>query len=173
VLSGFLITSILCEAAGTRGYFTNFYMRRLLRIFPLYFGALVVAFGVVPLLFGWQPRYADVYRHQWALWLYAQNFVSIDWRAFSHFWSLAVEEHFYLVWPAVLFFCGRRGSIAACGAMIVAAWPSGCTASRTCRPTRPPRSSGRTRRTSGRSAGWTRWRSGRCWRWPSTAWRPT
>ena len=121
VLSGFLITSILCEAVGTRGYFKNFYMRRALRIFPLYFGALIVAFGVIPLLFGWQPRYAEVYRNQWALWLYVQNFVPIDWRAFSHFWSLAVEEHFYLVWPAVVFFLGRRGSIAACLLMIVTA----------------------------------------------------
>ncbi|MDB5295976.1 MAG: acyltransferase family protein, partial [Phycisphaerales bacterium] len=121
VLSGFLITSILYEAVGTRGYFKNFYMRRVLRIFPLYFGALAVAFGLIPLLFGPQPHYADVYRNQWALWLYAQNFVPIDWRAFSHFWSLAVEEHFYMVWPAVVLALGRRGGMTACGVMILAA----------------------------------------------------
>ncbi|QOV87961.1 acyltransferase family protein [Humisphaera borealis] len=121
VLSGFLITSILCEAVGTKGYFKNFYARRTLRIFPLYFGTLLVAFVILPLVFGRDPAYEHVYKDQWALWLYVQNFIQIDWLAFSHFWSLAVEEHFYLVWPAVLFFCGRRGAMVACVLMIAGA----------------------------------------------------
>lgn len=121
VLSGFLITSILCDALGTPGYFKNFYARRTLRIFPLYFGTLIVAFGIMPLLVGWEPGYVHIYNDQWALWLYLQNFIRIDWQAFSHFWSLAVEEHFYLVWPAVLFFFGRRGAMIACGLMIAGA----------------------------------------------------
>lgn len=121
VLSGFLITSILCEAVGTKGYFKNFYARRTLRIFPLYFGTLVVAFVILPLIFGYAPEYAPIYKDQWALWVYLQNFIAIDWQSFSHFWSLAVEEHFYLVWPAVLFFFGRRGAMVACVLMIVGA----------------------------------------------------
>lgn len=121
VLSGFLITSILCEAAGTKGYFKNFYMRRTLRIFPLYFGTLLVAFGIYPLIFGYKPDYQHIYNDKWYLVFYLQNFISIDWKSFSHFWSLAVEEHFYLVWPSVLFFFGRKGAIAACVLMIVGA----------------------------------------------------
>ena len=43
MLSGFLITGILYDAKGGEGYFANFYMRRTLRIFPLYYGVLVLA----------------------------------------------------------------------------------------------------------------------------------
>lgn len=121
VLSGFLITSILCDALGSKGYFKNFYARRTLRIFPLYFGTLFVAFVVLPLTVGPAKGYEPIYKDQWALWLYLQNFIAIDWQGFSHFWSLAVEEHFYLVWPAVLFFFGRRGAIIACALMIAGA----------------------------------------------------
>jgi peptidoglycan/LPS O-acetylase OafA/YrhL len=122
VLSGFLITSILCEAKGSAGYFKNFYMRRVLRIFPLYYGVLAVAAVVGAVYAARLPgEYQVVREHQWALWVYVQNFVAIDWRAFSHFWSLAVEEHFYMVWPAVVFLLSRRGAMAVCVGLIVTA----------------------------------------------------
>lgn len=114
VLSGFLITRILLAAREGPHYFRSFYARRTLRIFPLYYLAVVFVAFISPALFP-QDR---VYIHE-AKWLltYQAN-VRIAWRGFmgwhthydvNHFWSLAVEEQFYLVWPAVvLWFAGRR-----------------------------------------------------------------
>ena len=108
VLSGFLITGILYDSRDTPNYFRNFYMRRVLRIFPLYYGVLILVFLVAPLFAILRGPTLDylVDRQAWA-WLYAVNVYIAregDW-AFSyldHLWSLAVEEHFYLVWPFVV-----------------------------------------------------------------------
>jgi peptidoglycan/LPS O-acetylase OafA/YrhL len=114
VLSGFLITGILFDAHNKPHYFRNFYMRRLLRIFPLYYGVLALVFFVaplIPLLRGPTLDYL-VDRQAWA-WLYAINiYIAKDGQwSFSyldHFWSLAIEEHFYLFWPLVVFLLARR-----------------------------------------------------------------
>jgi peptidoglycan/LPS O-acetylase OafA/YrhL len=114
VLSGFLITGILYDARNKPHYFRNFYMRRVLRIFPLYYGVLALVFFVAPLislLRGPTLNYL-VERQGWA-WLYAVNiYIALhgEW-SFSyldHFWSLAIEEHFYLVWPLVVFALARQ-----------------------------------------------------------------
>jgi peptidoglycan/LPS O-acetylase OafA/YrhL len=115
ILSGFLITGILYDSRTVAGYFRNFYMRRVLRIFPLYYGVLAVVFFLVPLVpaLSGSPLAALREQQAWA-WLYAINiYLSIhgDWTAFgyfTHFWSLAVEEHFYFVWPLVVFLLGGR-----------------------------------------------------------------
>lgn len=109
VLSGFLITGILYDARNQPHYFRNFYMRRLLRIFPLYYGVLVLVFFVaplIPLLRG--PTLDHLVENQAWAWLYAVNIhiaKNGEWTLsyIDHFWSLAVEEHFYLVWPLVVF----------------------------------------------------------------------
>ena len=114
VLSGFLITGILYEAHNKPNYFRNFYMRRLLRIFPLYYGVLALVFFVAPLIPLFQGPTLDflVNRQAWA-WLYGANVYLTghgEW-SFSylnHFWSLAVEEHFYLFWPLVVLLLARR-----------------------------------------------------------------
>jgi peptidoglycan/LPS O-acetylase OafA/YrhL len=114
ILSGFLITGILYDSHNEPHYFRNFYMKRLLRIFPLYYGVLALVFfaaPLIPLLRGPTLDYL-VDRQGWA-WLYAVNIYIAkhgEW-SFSyldHFWSLAIEEHFYLVWPLVVFVLARR-----------------------------------------------------------------
>jgi peptidoglycan/LPS O-acetylase OafA/YrhL len=98
VLSGFLITRILLAAKGTSDYFTSFYTRRILRIFPLYYGMLLLLF-VRPFdrIAEALPPKAD---HLW-YWLYLSHWSALlhvsNPDAMGHLWSLAVEEQFYLV----------------------------------------------------------------------------
>ena len=114
VLSGFLITGILYDVRDKPHYFRNFFMRRVLRIFPLYYGVLALVFFVAPLISLLRGPTLDflVERQAWA-WLYAVNIYIAkegEW-SFSylnHFWSLAIEEHFYLLWPLVVFLLARH-----------------------------------------------------------------
>jgi peptidoglycan/LPS O-acetylase OafA/YrhL len=114
VLSGFLITGILADARAKPHYFRNFYMRRLLRIFPLYYGVLAVLFFLVPLIPFVQGPHLDFLReHQAWAWLYAVNIYIAthgEWALsyIDHFWSLCIEEHFYFFWPLVVWALGSR-----------------------------------------------------------------
>ena len=111
VLSGFLITGILVDTKKSEGYFRNFYARRCLRIWPLYYSALLFMFVIVPLLR--PPAAHSVFDARsspwWAYPLFLQNFlVPIPIAATGLLgvtWSLAVEEQFYLFWPLVVRFC--------------------------------------------------------------------
>jgi peptidoglycan/LPS O-acetylase OafA/YrhL len=114
VLSGFLITGILYDARVGAFYFRNFYMRRFLRIFPLYYAVLALLFFVAPLIPLLQGATLDdlVRRQAWA-WLYGVNIYTAirgEWALsyINHFWSLAIEEHFYLFWPLVVYLLARR-----------------------------------------------------------------
>jgi peptidoglycan/LPS O-acetylase OafA/YrhL len=107
VLSGFLITRILLNAKTGRGYFLNFYMRRVLRIFPLYYAALLLFFIVEKLL---RLPTDMVFSPHIAYYLtYTQNLLPFNVADFparkilNHFWSLAVEEHFYILWPILVY----------------------------------------------------------------------
>lgn len=124
VLSGFLITGILCDSRWSARYFRDFYARRALRIFPLYYGTLVLMLIVVPALPAFHSEALDGVRRQQAwLWLYGINFLQArdaDWLPYvSHFWSLAVEEHFYLVWPLAVWFLTPRRLLALCAGLVV------------------------------------------------------
>ena len=125
VLSGFLITGILLDSKGEAGYFRTFYIRRALRIFPLYYFVLALRFLLLPWLF---PDYAPLaFTGSQAAWsLSYLNNVGITLPApvatgTAHFWSLAVEEQFYLIWPAVVLACSVRQLERVIGWMIVVA----------------------------------------------------
>ncbi|MFM2295735.1 MAG: hypothetical protein RLZZ350_2148 [Verrucomicrobiota bacterium] len=109
VLSGFLITRILLLSKDSPHYFRTFYARRTLRIFPLYYGFLIIHFFVLPLVLGMK---ISSFNAQWWAWFYLQNlpqtFPSLTDSGPGHFWSLAVEEHFYLLWPLLVFVLSRR-----------------------------------------------------------------
>jgi peptidoglycan/LPS O-acetylase OafA/YrhL len=109
VLSGFLITRILLSnKQNSQHYFLNFYIRRSLRIFPLYFLYLFIYYFIIPLVFHYP---AVPFSQQVYYWTYLQNFArTFGWGGVGpdHFWSLAVEEHFYLFWPFVIYFMGLK-----------------------------------------------------------------
>lgn len=110
VLSGFLITSILLQARGHDGALRRFWLRRALRIFPLayaYLATLALVTWLVPgFLHLRDPEAFGVAA------VYLMNFhvAAHGWpaTAFGLLWSLAVEEHFYLVWPFVVLRTPRR-----------------------------------------------------------------
>ena len=111
LLSGFLITGILIgcrelsDGSPRRSLFLvrQFYIRRFLRIFPIYYVVLavvvLVGVGATPQIWPWLFSYTTnvyVWGHQtWP-------------HAVGHFWTLAVEEQFYLVWPWLMLFFPRR-----------------------------------------------------------------
>jgi len=103
VLSGFLITGILLKDKGksARDYFGAFYVRRAKRILPAYVVILILSaliFGV-----GWL--------HYWYLYLGGMNVLvpmGLNHLDVHPFWSLAVEEQFYLLWPMAVFFLPRK-----------------------------------------------------------------
>lgn len=110
VLSGFLITGILLDTKESKGYFKNFYARRCLRIWPLYYAAIVFMFALVPLI---RPSEAHLVFEKsspwWAYPLFLQGFLikapTMATGSLGVTWSLAIEEQFYLVWPLVVRFC--------------------------------------------------------------------
>ena len=122
VISGFLITGILLDTRDSPGYFRRFYIRRFLRIFPIYYLLLAVVCAVL-LFHGHAPGDMPYF------FLYLQNFViaNAHWMPaapddITHTWSLAVEEQFYLVWPlAVLLVTDRRKLQWLCAALFALA----------------------------------------------------
>jgi peptidoglycan/LPS O-acetylase OafA/YrhL len=120
VLSGYLITGILLDAKNRPHAIRTFYVRRALRIFPLYFGILILVLLLAPWVL---PASTDgPLRHAFpALLLYFSNFyqasggwVEGHYLAFSHLWSLAIEEHFYLLWPWIIALTPARRLPALC-----------------------------------------------------------
>ena len=124
VLSGFLITGILLDAVGRPRYFYNFYARRVLRIFPLYYFTLTIAFAsallIVPRLHLALPAGALPTRFGWFSYLfYFQNWRLPD-SLLGHFWSLGVEEQFYLMWPICVYCLSRRSLVRLCATVFIA-----------------------------------------------------
>jgi len=141
VLSGFLITGILYDSRDDTHRARNFYIRRMLRIFPLYYGIFLLILLTDP-IFRWRLSLA------WFAWpLYIANFIRYASPTFlihgsplesaanawltsrhavkgtlylGHFWSLCVEEQFYLVWPWIVFSIRSRRVLALlCGLAVI------------------------------------------------------
>lgn len=110
VLSGFLITKILLGHLGGQHYFRSFYGRRILRIFPLYYGVLFLAFIVLPFIH--IPPSSTSLQSVLYFLTFTSNihFALSGWthHAFDPYWSLAVEEQFYLLWPLLLILTPRK-----------------------------------------------------------------
>ena len=136
VLSGFLITGILWDTREQPSRVRNFYVRRTLRIFPLYYGLFLVVLLLTPVL-RWR------WNSGWLLWAaYLGNYIfflpqwlsNVEWRLtgdgmlrgghgitlyLGHLWSLCLEEQFYLIWPWIAFRASRRVLLWICGGSIV------------------------------------------------------
>lgn len=131
VLSGFLITDILLNTVGKPGYLKNFYLRRALRIFPLYFLCLFIFLFLIPRLFP-APGVDYYQQNQFWLWAYLQNWLYIfkptDATSLHHLWSLAVEEQFYLVWPLIILLVRKTQtllfiiSMVLCAVLVLRLW---------------------------------------------------
>jgi peptidoglycan/LPS O-acetylase OafA/YrhL len=109
VLSGFLITGQLLASIGARNYLSSFYARRALRILPLYYLSLIIALVIIPSVAQLPPEVLATHDQQLWLWLFLNNWTQPFHGAvygFPHFWSLAVEEQFYLVWPFLVMWSG-------------------------------------------------------------------
>jgi len=127
VLSGFLITGILYDAKGSALAARNFYIRRALRIFPLYYAVVFVALVLLPAFpHPWATGFSRVAGDERWYWLYLSNFLIAYHEAFRHAildvsWSLAIEEQFYLFWPVVVLLLPRRSLLPFCGGLLVGA----------------------------------------------------
>lgn len=105
VLSGALLTTVINGLRDTENRYRTFMLRRVLRIFPLYFGYLLVAFVITFAVTGTPPR------NLWAYALFSQNiFLQAAEQTGSklemyHLWTIAVQDQFYLLWPLLLWRC--------------------------------------------------------------------
>lgn len=113
VLSGFLISGILLDTREKTNFFRNFYARRMLRIFPVYYVFLGIFIGVIqPLIRSYEYENNLDISQIW-YWFYLENWQSIfqgvlDRGPLIHLWSLALEEQFYLIYPVLIYLLPRR-----------------------------------------------------------------
>lgn len=118
-LSGFLITGILLDTKDSRFFFTNFYARRILRIWPLYYLLVACSFAIVPLTIQHVGFFrAHYYRSLTAGWVIHVVFLQNIWNGIHGIsgggallgatWSLAIEEQFYVFWPLIVYRSSRK-----------------------------------------------------------------
>jgi peptidoglycan/LPS O-acetylase OafA/YrhL len=129
VLSGFLIAGILLEHRNATNFFQIFYLRRIFRIFPLYFVVYALYIFVKHLPIFTQPAFSWLLHDPLPLWSYptfTQNFFmgargdfGPHWLGIT--WSLAVEEQFYLFVPFLIYFLPQRALVCALVAIILSA----------------------------------------------------
>ncbi|MFC5283920.1 acyltransferase family protein [Pedobacter alpinus] len=113
ILSGFLITGSLLETRDEPHYFRNFWIKRTLRIFPLYYLVLIIILLPKQLF-----NIETISYTSWSYWFYVQNWVYTFNGIFphgkatlNHFWSLAIEEQFYFLFPFIVKYLPRKSLI--------------------------------------------------------------
>ena len=115
-VSGYLITRILYRSKGREGFFRVFYGRRSLRVFPLYY-LVIATILVTAVLFHkkCEPQTLLYFLYLQNIWcpdhVFGSHFPYRYWINIDHFWSLAVEEQFYILWPFVIWVCRTRESM--------------------------------------------------------------
>jgi peptidoglycan/LPS O-acetylase OafA/YrhL len=107
VLSGFLITGILIKKRESVRFLWNFYARRMLRIFPLYYLSIIIFLFILPNLIKYPISIDYFIVNQYWFWFEIQNWLFIlkpngNNNFLNHYWSLALEEQFYLVSPWII-----------------------------------------------------------------------
>ena len=120
VLSGFLITSILLATRDADNRVISFYARRFLRIFPLYYLALIAILLAATQSSWVHSMIESGWRDRGSYFLYLQNW-RFAWGSpylranlLGHFWSLAVEEQFYILWPLLVWLLPERAILRMC-----------------------------------------------------------
>ncbi len=125
VLSGYLITGIILRNGGTPGFLRSFYVRRSLRIWPIYYLTLV---GVIALAIVHPgtgdlrgiPYFATFTQFIWQYWSNESEVRYFP--ALTHTWTLAVEEQFYIFWPALVLLFRRHAVPLAVGVIALSVW---------------------------------------------------
>src|ERR1700712_303205 len=117
VISGFAITTSLQMSDQTSGNWLSlqhFYIRRCLRIWPLYFAFILANVAILI----WLGRFSPLWSIPWLVsftynfdLIFASNWSHIDWPPFALLWSLSVEEQFYFIYPALFLYASRRTTI--------------------------------------------------------------
>jgi peptidoglycan/LPS O-acetylase OafA/YrhL len=135
VLSGFLITGILLDSKEGDRYFRNFYARRTVRIFPLYYAVVFMTLVAMPaaadaldapIVEKQLRNFGRIDGDEVWYWAYLSNFSIAAAGTFRHSildisWSLAIEEQFYVFWPLLVFCVSRRVLVRVCVGLIAAA----------------------------------------------------
>lgn len=134
VLSGFLISRILLTQRGQPNYFKNFYARRALRIFPIYYAYLFIYYFAViklGLLVSDASRTTEAIEvFPWLLFYGTNIFIALKGTfivaSLNQLWTLSIEEHFYLIWPWIISKLNLRKLVFTCVGFIFLAVTTRC-----------------------------------------------